>query len=146
MTAIECLHHLESLGLVVRLKPDGRLGVSPSELITDDVQAMIRKHREGIVEALLLAERAERIFGGVIASQMAAVTSSPQDDAPDLPELLTWWDRKKSTLPLPLKLAPGVTLTGTDKLDTWINDTLTGGARSRVAAQLRWIRKAAEQQ
>lgn len=146
MTAIDYLHDLEQRGMTIRLRADGRLGVSPQELLTDDIRNGIRQHKEGMVEALILREKAERLFGGQIAMEMEQAGQKP-DEAPDLPGLLVWWDTNKHRLSMPMMLGPAVTLESVEVIDRWINDCLeNGNCRGRVEAQLKWIRKAAEQQ
>ena len=48
---------------------------------------------------------------------------------------------------MPMMLGPAVTLESIEIMDRWINDCLeNGNCRGRVEAQLKWIRKAVEQQ
>jgi hypothetical protein len=145
MTAIDYLHDLEKRGMTIRLRADGRLGVGPVELLTQSVQDGIRQHKQGIIEALHLRQKAENLFGGQMALYLEQANHT--DEAPDLPDLLTWWDTNKHGLPMPLILAPAVALVSIEIMDRWVNDCLeNGNCRGRVEAQLRCIRKAAEQQ
>lgn len=144
MTPIELLRHLESLGFALRVKEDGRLGVSPSEKLTPELRDAIQTNKEDLLSLLEIGGiyDPEKIWPGIRDPDWRGITSStPLDECSDLPDLLRWWDEVRKTIKTPLVLAPGVVIDSLDVFEGWVNRLLTAGVRKPVAEQLRWVRK-----
>lgn len=143
---------LESLGLSVRVKADGRLGVSPTDLLTPELNDSIRQHKDGLLGLVEARDcvRPEALWPGIEqdgwdVNPFRWESWTPTDgDTPDLPELVAWWDKEGRTAAMPLTLAPGVVVTDLKTLEGWVNENLTAGRRTAVAEQLRWLRRAIE--